>query len=160
MPQTTDLFVWSSDGSSNNPFITCTRSCLSSKNGMNFAPTMLPECTLTSISADTQTALCAIIAATNVASIAGYASWQCGPVSHAVVTQPCNGTTTLWLGITGCNSIGEVTSISLSGIGLTGNYYCRLCFFCLLRTSTALCRFNSFADRVSENNDVTRSQQQ
>lgn len=87
---------------------------------MNNAPSGLPECTSTSISLDTQTALCAFIAATNVGS--QYAQWQCNAYGE-VVTQPCDGATPIWSGVSNCSSFGEIKSIWMDSTGsnaLTG----------------------------------------
>lgn len=123
MTHLTALYFWYTGGSTNNPYITCTLSCLSSKTGMSYTPVGLPQCPSTAVPAATQTALCDIVAATNISSISGYSAWQC-TAAHSVVTQPCNGGTAVWTGISGCSSSGDVTSIDLHGIGLSGKDRC------------------------------------
>lgn len=71
----------------------------------------------TVISDSTQTALCTLIGATTVSS--SITSWQC-TTSGTVVTQPCNGGTAVWTGIT-CNGYGEVTAISLASRAISGS---------------------------------------
>lgn len=67
------------------------------------------------LSSGTQTALCALVAATNVGAFRP--TWSCTS-SGTVTTQPCSGGTSVWACVT-CSG-GDVTSISLNGIGLTG----------------------------------------
>lgn len=125
-PLLSTLYVWITGGSPTNPAITCKRSCLSSKNGMSYAPAALPECTSTSISLDTQTALCTFIAATNVTS--RHFLWSCNAYGE-VVTQPCDGATAVWPGVT-CSSNGEVLSIALTSSSLSGKFlFLMICLF-------------------------------
>lgn len=114
----TALNIWYNGGP--NAAITCTRSCLSTKMGSYSAPASLPECPATTISLSTQRGLCAFIAATNVASVSGYSSWACD-VYGQVTTQPCNGGTAVWPGITGCSSNGDVTALSINSKSIAGS---------------------------------------
>lgn len=112
------LSIWESGGSSTNPGMGCTLSCLSTKTGMHNAPATLRSCVPTEVPPSTQTALCDFIAATNVATI--FSEWNCN-TAHSVATEPCNGGAPLWSGITACSSSGDVTAINLGSTGLSGS---------------------------------------
>lgn len=113
MTQLTSLYIWYAGGSSTNPHITCTRSCLSTKTGMSYAPAGMSQCPTAM-----DIGLCAFIAATNIASISGYSAWQC-TAAHTVVTLPCDGGTTVWTGVS-CSSTGDVMGIALNAVGISG----------------------------------------
>lgn len=119
LTQLNTVFIWDNGGSlSTNPHITCTLSCLSSKNGMvNNIPAGLTEC---SSSSGTPTAtdigLCAFIAATNIASISVYSAWQCTSAG-TVSTQPCTASA-VWSGLT-CQG-SQVVALSITGHSVTG----------------------------------------
>ena len=58
--------------------------------------------------------MCGIIAATNIQSISAYSQWSC-TTAGVTTTSACLP----WSGVT-CNA-GNVVSISIPSIGLTGN---------------------------------------
>lgn len=113
------LYIWSNGSPTDNSGINCKRSCLSSKTGMSYAPSGLSQCPLTVVPAASQQALCDFIAATDISYSSGYSDWQC-TAAHTVVTQPCEGTSTIWSGITACTSTGDIAGISLSNAGIIG----------------------------------------
>lgn len=120
MTSLSSLSIWNSSGSSTNPAITCTRSCLSSLTGMSFMSS-LPECPMTAISTGTQRGLCALIASTNVASLSEYSSWACNAFGQ-VSTQPCNGGSNVWPAMDCNDTTGDVSAIYVTGVGLTGRH--------------------------------------
>lgn len=81
---------------------------------------------LSTISTGTQTSLCDFIAATNIATISGYSAWNC-TAAHAVVTQPCNGSTSVWAGVTACSTSGDVVAITLNALGISGESATNAC---------------------------------
>ena len=62
---------------------------------------------------DVDVGMCAIVAATNVATKTDYTEWACS-VSSITSTSPC-----LWTGVY-CNSDDEVQQINLKSLGITG----------------------------------------
>lgn len=120
MAQVTTVMIWNTGGgSSTNPHITCTRSCLSSKNGMSGnVPAGLAECSSTSgTPTATDIGLCAFIAATNIAFISGYSAWQCTSAG-TVSSQPCTASSSVWSGVT-CQGV-IVTGLSITSLSMTG----------------------------------------
>lgn len=71
--------------------------------------------TTTTISPASESALCALIAATTVTETSNL--WQCY-ANGTVTSQPCNGNTGIWPGITCLN--GDVVGIYSSGRVVTG----------------------------------------
>ena len=82
-------------------------------------------------------ALCGLIAATNIHSIAGYSQWNCS-VYGFTYTNPC--TSPLWPGIT-CNVNNSVASIDVDSLNIIGSIPMTLGS---LTTLTSLQLYNNF----------------
>lgn len=66
-----------------------------------------------------QQGLCDFVAATNIASLTGFAKWKCS-ASGELSSAPCASASRLrWKGII-CGADGDVVGLNLRGIGLTG----------------------------------------
>lgn len=113
------LSLWSANQTASayaNAGIVCTRSCLFAK--MSYIPA-LPQCPLTVVSPSTQRGLCAFIAATTVATLPGYSSWECNSYGE-LTTQPCITSIIQWPGISSCSSTGDVLGIAIHNALLSG----------------------------------------
>lgn len=66
------------------------------------------------------TAMCALVASSNVAIKTNYSEWAC-TVGGSTVTSPC-----LWTGVY-CNFAGEIEQINIQNKGITGKRCASCC---------------------------------
>lgn len=100
----------------NNPNIKCYPKCLSTMadseritGGLSTCPSGIPA---------RDDALCALIAATNIGNLTAFEDWKCSPTGYTS-TDPCD-VSRVWNGLT-CNADGNITSMSMGGVGLIGS---------------------------------------
>jgi len=95
-----------------NPNMTCYADCVLNVNQTNFGDMI--ACPTTQ-----ENAICAIVAATNIVSIAGYDEWNCDASGYPA-TNPC-APGSVWGGLT-CDAVEQnVEELDLSNLGISGN---------------------------------------
>ena len=116
-----DLYI-TYDGT--NHLITCAPSCLTSVISRYLPSTLLETCP-----SSQDDALCGLIAATNIESIASQSMWSCN-TNGLTNTDPCS--TPQWSGITCDGGMLIVTNINLASVGLAG----------MIMINHLICRFD------------------